>query len=92
MKFKPLALGLSCGILWGVCMLGINYYPVLTSYLPWEMHGNAMRFMMMDLYPFYHLGHWYTPLVALGMGFLDGFFGGLIFGYLYNYLAGKIKK
>jgi hypothetical protein len=56
------------------------------------MHGNAMRFMMMDLYPFYHLGHWYTPLVAVLMGFVDGFLGGLIFGYLYNYVAETVKK
>jgi len=92
MKFKPLSLGLAFGIFWGLGMLFINYYPVLTSMLPWQMHGNAMRFMMMDIYPFYHLGHWYTPFVAVLMGFADGFLGGLIFGYLYNYLAEKVKK
>lgn len=93
MKFKPLALGLTSGIFGAVYMLIITYYPVITGMIPAVgMKGSSMRFIMADMYPFYNYGIWYRELAGVVFGFIDCFIAGLLFAYLYNALANKLKK
>ena len=86
MKFKPLALALTLGILGAFYMLLVTYYPEITPY------GESMRMLMEDTYPFYEVGSLGTELIGVLLGFLDGFVGGLVFAYLYNYMADKVCK
>jgi len=93
MKFKPVALGLTCGILGAFFMLTLHVYPMLTEAIGgMNTHGTAMRAMMVDIYPIYEVGSAPKAFVGILFGFADGFGGGLIFGYLYNALAAKCKK
>lgn len=91
MKLKLLAFALACGILWAFGMLIITLYPYMSG-ATFGMHGQSMKFMMMDWYPFYHYGVWYREAAGVLIGFVDGFVGGLIFAWLYNLLVDKVKK
>lgn len=92
MKFKPMALALTCGILCAAYMLLLHVYPMITEAIGGEPLGTAMRAMMVDVYPIYEVGSLPKFIVGIVFGFADGFVGGLIFAYLYNALAAKLKK
>jgi hypothetical protein len=81
MKMKPLALGLSLGIVWG----GILFVTTLLSYFT----GYARNFLEViagSVYP----GYTISPLgsvVVFFYGFVDLGLGGMVLGWLYNRFA-----
>ena len=83
MKLKPLALGLTFGILSAIAIAFVSYYPEFTSY------GSGMRELIVDSYPYYDYSVWYKVLAGVGIGFLDGFFGGIIIAWVYNLFVGS---
>ena len=83
MKLKPLALGLTLGILSAIAIAFVTYYPEFTSY------GSGMRELLVDSYPYYDYSVWYKVLAGVGLGFLDGFIGGIIIAWVYNLVGGS---
>ncbi len=84
MKFKPLALGLTSAVLWGVfCVFLTTLLSVYTGY------GRAfLEAIPESVYPGYSitLG---GSFIGLGYGLIDGFVCGYIFAWLYNRIAGQ---
>ena len=80
---KPVTLGLAFGILWGACLAiciiltKLTGYPGLAFYEPIKAIYFGVDFT------------WFGALAGGVCGFIDGFFGGLIFGWLYNLLERK---
>lgn len=90
MKLKPLALGLTLGILFAVGLLFLNYYPWITEKIfSGHSYGGSMRFVMEDIYPFYLHAPWYKALIGVVFAFVDGFVFGVLAGWLYNLFLGK---
>ena len=86
MRFSPKVLALTAGVLWGGCMLLTGLMNlVLPSY------GEHFLLTMSSVYPGYHatrtLG---DVLVGTGYGLVDGAVAGLLFAWLYNFIAGKL--
>lgn len=72
------ALGMSGGLLWGLCMfLGTLLGMYTTDY------GFAYYELLMDIYPGYELSI-YGAFIGLIYGFADGFIGLFLLGWLYN--------
>lgn len=83
MKFNVTAFALACGLLWGLGLFLMTWWVILFD----GMTGDATF-----LSPFYRgysisgLG----SLIGLLWGLFDGFVGGLVFAWLYNYLAIRV--
>lgn len=77
MKLRPLALGLTLGILWGVGLLAITWW---LTYIgsPGKTIG-TLRY----IYYGYRVT-WTGGLIGFGWGFVDGFIGGYLFALVYN--------
>lgn len=84
MKVKPLALATAFGIMGIFYMLVVTYYPVLSEMVLGMTKGEVLRAIMEDIYPYYDHNMWHAPLLGAAYGFVDGFFFGLIMGWLYN--------
>ncbi len=79
MKLKPVALGLSLGILWGVGLAA------LTAWALFRGHGEIL-----DKLGGYYLGYSVSPagiLIGALWGFADAFIGGFLIAWLYNRFA-----
>lgn len=72
-------LGLAAGILWGISMFALTILAIFTGY------GTAWLELMASIYPGYTIS-WVGSILGLIYGFLDGFIGLYIFGWLYNKL------
>lgn len=82
MKLKPLALGITIGILWGGCIFLTTLLSHYTGY------GRLfLKALAQSIYPGYSITL-AGSVVGLIYGFLDGFICGAIFGWLYNKIAG----
>ena len=79
MKLNKRSLGLAAGVLWGGCLFLITLISMGTGY------ALEMLQMLAGLYPGYSVS---IPgsIIGLIYGFLDGFIGLYIFGWLYNRL------
>jgi ABC-type phosphate transport system permease subunit len=85
MKLNLKALAFSVAILWG----GSVFLTGLTN-LIWPGYAAAFLNLLASIYPGYHAsGSFGDMIVGTLYAVLDGFLGGLIFGWLYNYLARK---
>src|SRR3989338_6611911 len=77
MKLSVKAFALAAGLFWGVTLfvstLIAAYYGYLTPQLQW----------LVGLYPWYEITTM-GAFIGLAEGFVDGFFGGLVFAWLYN--------
>lgn len=85
---KALSLGLAGGVLWGGMMGIVTLISVFTGY------AGAFLEVMASCYPGFAVT---VPGIFLGAayGFIDGFIGLLILGWLYNLFSGcygKCKK
>ena len=81
MKFKPFALGLSLGIVWGGALFITTWLSYLTGYGRLFLEGLAI-----SLYP----GYTISPagsFIGLFYGFSDLFIMGTILGWIYNKIA-----
>lgn len=72
-------LGLSAGIIWGATMFLMTILSIYTAY------GTQWLHLMMDIYPGYTIS-WEGSIMGLLYGFLDGFVGCFLLGWLYNKL------
>ncbi len=82
MKLKPIALGVTAGILWGVCVFLTTLLSVYAGY------GTAfLEALPLSFYPGYSITL-VGSFVGLLYGLVDGFVCGVIFGWLYNKIAG----
>jgi len=85
MKLNLKALTLSLAILWGGCVLLVGL-----ANLIWSGYAAAFLNFLASIYPGYHAsGSFGDLIVGTLYAVLDGAVGGLIFGWLYNSLAGK---
>ncbi|MBN1494759.1 bacteriophage holin [Candidatus Peregrinibacteria bacterium] len=80
MKLSPKALGLTIGILFGICLGGGTLLAVYTGYLQQFME------LFVGIYPYYTVSL-YGAVAGLIWGFIDGFLSGIIFAWIYNVFA-----
>lgn len=84
-ELKPVALGLSAGILWSLAILATGLMAAWSGY--------GMKFV--DIVGSFYLGYQPTVIgsvIGAIWGFFDALIGGVIFALLYNFLALKLKK
>ncbi len=79
MSLSPYKLGLSAGILWGLALAIMTVAGILFGY------GLPFLHLMASVYPGYAVSY-PGALIGLIYGFVDGFVGLYIFGWLYNRL------
>ena len=85
MKLNLKALTVSLAILWGLCVFLAGL-----ANLIWSGYAAAFLNLLASIYPGYHAaGSFGDLIVGTLYAVLDGAVGGLIFGWLYNSLAGK---
>ncbi len=82
MKLKPLALGISCGILWGACIFLTTILSYYTGYARLFLEA-----LPESIYPGYSITL-AGSFAGLLYGFFDGFIGGAILAWVYNKVAG----
>jgi hypothetical protein len=85
MKLNIRAFGLACGLVWGLGLFMLTWWIMAFDGATGEitMIGRLYR------------GYSITPvgsLIGLAWALADGLIGGLIFAWLYNLLAGKLRK
>ncbi len=80
MKLSAKALGLSLGIMFGLCVFITTILAVYTGYL------KNWADLLVGVYPYYELSL-LGSFVGLVCGFLDGFIGGVVFAWIYNVFA-----
>jgi len=85
MHLSVKALMITCGLLWGGGLLGVGLV-----HLASPSYGASFLSGISSVYPGFHgarsLG---DALVGAAYGLIDGGFGGLFFGWLYNLFAGR---
>lgn len=81
MKLSAKGLGLSMGVLWGVTLFVSTLVAVYSGYL-----SDQLSTMIVGVYPWYELSL-AGAFIGLGEGFVDGFVGGVILAWLYNFFA-----
>jgi hypothetical protein len=82
------SLAVTSGALWGGCMLTCG---LLRMAAP--SYANGFLKLMSSVYPGFHNSRKLPDvLVGAGYGVVDGAVGGIIFGLLYNYIAGGGTK
>ena len=77
MRLNIRALGLSCGIAWGLAIFLLTYW-----FLVRGLEGETLA-RLGNLYLGYSVT-WYGGFVGLIWGFVDGFIGGALVAWLYN--------
>ena len=83
MRLNIRALGFGFGIVWGGAILFVGI-----ANLIWPDYGVACLQLAASIYPGYDAtGSVGQVIVGTLYGLLDGFVGGLIFGWLYNYFV-----
>ncbi len=83
MKFKPLRLGITAGIIWGTTLL------ILTLLSHYIGYGRTfLESLPQSIYPGYDISI-EGSFIGLIIGFFDGVIFGSIFGWLYNKIAGE---
>lgn len=82
MRINIKAFAIASGLWWGFGLFA------LTWWLIWTHGGTGDATIIGKLYPGYHI----TPLgsvIGLGWGLLDGFIGGAILAWLYDWLVAR---
>lgn len=80
MKISPKALGLTLGIMYGLCLGAMTLFSVYFDWL------TPLTALVVGVYPYYEVTL-IGALIGAIWGFVDGFIGGLIFGWIYNFFA-----
>ena len=81
-KLKPVQFGLTTAIVWG---LYVFFLGIMATYFNW---GIEARSVVGSIYPGYRRGLSGSAIGTL-WAICDGFFGGLIFAWIYNALTGR---
>ena len=83
MRLDTKALGLTFGLLWGGTILLVGL-----ANLIWPDYGRAGLELVASGYPGYDAsGSFGQVIIGTLYGLVDGFIGGLIVGWVYNYFA-----
>ncbi len=83
MKLNTLALALTSGILWGLCMLVMTLANLISA-----SYGQQFLQLMSSVYPGYHATRSIGEVVVGTLyGAVDGFVGGAVFAWAYNHLV-----
>jgi hypothetical protein len=81
MKFRPVALGIALGMLWGGAIFVTTWLSYFTGY------GNLfLNALPGSVYPGYAI----SPMgsfIGFGYGFADLFIGGFLLAWIYNKIA-----
>ncbi|MEW6054832.1 MAG: bacteriophage holin [Nitrospirota bacterium] len=80
MKLKPVALGLSLGIVWGGALFITTWLSYLAGY-----GKSFLEVMAVSLYPGYSISPT-GSIIGFLYGFIDLFIMGIIIGWIYNRL------
>jgi hypothetical protein len=84
MKLSVRSIAFTMGIVWAACMLLVGIVNLITP-----AYGGDFLRMMSSVYPGFHdSGTWLSVLIGAGYGFVDGIIGGLIFAWIYDWIAG----
>ncbi|MFA4814579.1 MAG: hypothetical protein WC924_04760 [Candidatus Gracilibacteria bacterium] len=84
-QLNALAVALTCGLLWGV---GLMFWTLVG--VQWGFGLSSLE-LVTEWYPGYEITG-LGALIGLGLGFLDGFIGGYITVWIYNFFARKFSK
>ena len=84
MKLDIKAFAFSCGLLWGLGLFILTWWIIAFDGATGEIT------LLGRLYRGYSISP-VGSFAGLAWGFADGFFGGLIFAWLYNRFAGKLE-
>jgi hypothetical protein len=84
MTLNVKAMGIACGLLWGVCVLVIGL-----ANLAWPGYGLAFLDVVASIYPGYEVGGFGSVIWGTLYGLVDGAIAGIIVAWLYNKLAGS---
>jgi hypothetical protein len=79
MKLKPIALGLACGIVWGIGLALVTIVALTRS------TGEVLS-KLAGYYPGYSVSP-VGALVGAVWGFVDGFIAAAVLAWLYNHFA-----
>ncbi len=82
MKLNVKAFGLTCGLVWGIAIFLLVWWIILLDGATGFPTPIARVYRGFSISP---LG----SLVGLAWGFADGLIGGLIFAWLYNFIAAR---
>ena len=80
MKINIKALALSMGITWGLVVFLLTVWFLVMGY------NGSLLAKLGSIYLGYSVS-WLGTLIGFAYGFVDGFFGGMLIGYLYNKFA-----
>ncbi len=83
MKLNVKALGLAFGLTWGGTVLVLGIANVI-----WPLYGSAVLELAASIYPGYDATASFMQVVIGTLyGLVDGFIGGVIVGWLYNFFV-----
>jgi hypothetical protein len=83
MRFNVIPLALTLGVFWGAAIL-----IVALANLIWPNYGRAFLDLAASLYPGYHPGSGLASVVTVTLyGLVDGALAGVVFAWLYNFIA-----
>lgn len=85
MKLNLKALSAALAILWAGAVLLVGL-----ANLIWPAYGRAFLEMLASIYPGYHAAGTFGDMISGSLyALVDGAIAGLIFGWLYNLIAGN---
>ncbi|OGP59890.1 MAG: hypothetical protein A2162_10075 [Deltaproteobacteria bacterium RBG_13_52_11b] len=88
MKLNIRALALSIAILWGLAVFIVGLANII-----WPGYGVAFLQLLASVYPGYHAtGSFGDLIVGILYALVDGLIGSLIFGWVYNFFAGRRRQ
>ena len=86
MKLNVLAVGLACGLIWGLGLFLITWWIIMFD---GQQVGETL--VLGQIYRGYDVTTM-GSFVGLAWGFVDGLVGGMIFAWLYNLLATRLGR
>lgn len=87
MKLSTMALASTCALVWGGCVLLVGLVHLVTP-----TYGTAFLAWISSVYPGFHGSETFADLlVGTAEAVFDGLIGGLVFGALYNAIAGRLE-
>ena len=86
MKLNVKAFGITCGIFWGISLFVLTWWIILFEGATGEatLIGRSLYFG----YSISAMG----SIIGLAWALVDGFVGGLIFAWLYNFIVDRCAK
>ena len=88
MKLSIRAISITTGLVWAGCMLLVG---IINMAAP--PYGAAFLRIMSSVYPGFHASHtWASVAIGTLYGFGDGVVAGLIFGWIYDRIAGGSRS